>query len=744
MMFDIDADIIINDLNITRFVISYTRNQNLCNVVHNGEITCDIDLKHFLIRNALEPILPYQDIEIWESGTRVLTGFITTIDLKRSPIPSMSIGFSDTYKKARDYFIDEPDLVTAVDTLPNSIRNLLGLAGLEMELVSSSLNAILIPSGENLSFISVSSAVEQLCAYGNAVIYAGGGGKIKLQKGPKSSDLSFTTSSGIGDGNVFSAVYDESDENSRDIIKVWGQKPYWKHLTSGESPYIVSEQSINLGLPVHKTMLYSSSIIQTQQEADRLSSEIAREVGKINDVYQIECQGNPEISVSKSASLNIQLESLRVTGTAKITSVKTSVSQNGYIMNVTLNEFCPKFAGWALETPPYAVYAGTNKYGVYKSFDRGTNWIAYNEGLPIYIQNVRKIAADETDQVMAIVNGALYKRTPSTVWTAVTLPTPINSSNDDPRLSYNNLVTVDNEYGAFGNFSVLASFGDHPVYSSGIVQGTVRNRTWVYNTNDFGGTWTSTQVHDQDDYNFYGVAMSNKYSTPNILCNKGVEIWANQYGRVILEKYKFNRRMIEVDYLVSSNYHEIPPYDYGITDFSLLSSLNGFTGPSILPSTINFYVTAKAVIPSPPPTTTIYTTATYPTQALLLAQLSTYDNPTFTPMQGTTVETLVATVGKSHLVRRSRTGVYDDPVLGNLIFSSFSVEKKFNPTTTVDLDGDGMSGCMGLSFVVPYQCNARNWYRDCFSGVTTSVVLTPTISNPYLTFDCGTIYWEFY
>ena len=184
---------------------------------------------------------------------------------------------------------------------------------------------------------SISDGIQEAVSYASSYVYCDADGNIHLQKGALASSLSFT--SGV---NVLQAAHQYNDENTRNVAKVWGFKGN-VILRPNESPFIISENSVDLGLPVNKTTIYASNYIQTQIEADRLSSEIISSLGKFDSIKTVEVLGSPNIKIGYSASINIDLETSVIQGTSSITGVASDLSKDGYTMQVTLDEFCPHF-----------------------------------------------------------------------------------------------------------------------------------------------------------------------------------------------------------------------------------------------------------------------------------------------------------------------------------------------------------------------------------------------------------------
>lgn len=128
------------------------------------------------------------------------------------------------------------------------------------------------------------------------------------------------------------------------------------------------------------------------------------------------------------------------------------------------------------------------------------------------------MAFDAFDYGIAIVNGLLF-HSEGTSWTQITLPAPINSAGDSPAPTSSVPVGVD----SIGNnsFYVLTTSTLSHAYQGNFTP--LKNRTWLFTGVDGGLTlsdWSSEAVHNDVDYNFYGLDVNNKNGFPYIITNK--------------------------------------------------------------------------------------------------------------------------------------------------------------------------------------------------------------------------------
>lgn len=802
MIFDIDAQIILGDsIDLSPFVVSYTRTHSMCNVSHIGEVRLSPNVYDFLEANEID-IQIYEPIHIIEYNKTVLTGYVARVVHARSPASLVTVFFSDTYKRAKDYFIEDPNWVTANESLGSVFGQLCELCGLSY-VVDDETGGVLLPPGETIGLGTVDAALQKLVAYATGVIYTDGSGVVHLRHGAKSSDLRFTTGetlpkvdyagSGwtnvtlpedITQGNVFQGTVVDSDENTRDVVSVWGYAPYNKYQPNADLRLVATE-SVDLGLPVPKTMVYVSSLIQTQAEADRLARVMIADLGQLDEVVTLECQGNPYISILKSAEIDINLEMAQFTDTKRITTVATSVSAEGYTMIVTFDEFCPKFAGWSVATLPTIVYAGTVRHGVFKSMDLGITWSGYNNGLTTGNKYVTSMGTTDMDEVMAIINGVVWYVTSS----GLTIENPLwvrkyplvglssVSGITADHISHMRYVNVTSAGQSPGQFNVLATSTRIETLVSGAITYTIpESRAVVCSTTDAGRTWDHTLIHDGDDCDFSGINMSSRFSTPYVITTKmavqlpamiPVRVEKQMFRRAFLWQYWIPPGMTFPNYYVTG---EVPPERYGVLDFELYTNWNnlnlfGILGPGATPTpnrTIAFPI--YAVMDAPmvgyyippenwegggfPPTAIpqLYSVQCY-------YQYSTYNNPEFTTLLTWDVEDMwgvwefqnkASVIGLGNI--NQPYPVYDK-AWGNVDMTKLRQEFILAKEYGVDnyrLWGDGFRGSVGLCFSANYRIGNDDDPGHPF------LLTVLTGSNPRIwtaNWDCnflaGTLYWDF-
>lgn len=787
MIFNIDAQVILSDtIDLSPFVISYTRTQSMCNTSHTGDIKLSPNVLQFLDLNEID-IQVYEPIKIIEYGKTVLTGYVSRISKSRTPATTVSLYVSDKYKRAKDYFIEDPERQTNGETIGALFTELCDLCGLSSSVDDSAVGNTVLPPGEKIGLSSVDGVFTNIVAYGSGVIYTDGNGVVHLRHGARSSNIQFTTGQttpvdattplDLTHGNVFAGTYVESDENARDVVSVWGYGRPNPYSSVPTDLRIVASRSVDLGLPVHKTAVYSSSLIQTQAEAERLASVMIQELGKLEQTVTVECQGHPDIAIVKKAAVSINLETTTVTATKKITTVVASVSEGGYVMNVTMDEFCPKFAGWSVASLPLILYAGTTRHGVYKSVDGGHTWFAYNNGLPNGLKYVSSIATTDEDEVMALINGGIWYTTTSGFtnesyfWTRK-FPNATIAGLTEPYSSSGRYVNVMSDGQAPGGFNVMMRAARQRALVSGAVVDTRPEcRTWVYHTENAGTSWSGTLIHNGTDKSYFGLDMSSRLSTPYIVTTKGAEDFPTPFP-VRIQKGPLTRYAYRGTYMTPplSNpnwyYTEIDPEELGVIDFhpytpTILAPIyhgpyyGVITGGLAYKRSVGIPLYLIMNIPEVPGIRLI--------SVQVYWQFSDYYNPFFSLQNEYNMVTAhgewsyqnwLDLLGVGNIGQRPFTA-YDEPGVGNFAISDYTLTVPTAYEWNYDkyrLWGDGTRGSMGLCFLATYTDDDTDPAHPDFIQVGTGVLPIPAsqlahgaslTTETCFSFSAGTMFWEF-
>lgn len=197
-------------------------------------------------------------------------------------------------------------------------------------------------------------------------------------------------------------------------------------------------------------------------------------------------------------------------------------------MRVVLDKFCPKFAGWEINTPYRPIFACTDGSGIFRSMDNGFTWLPFNSGFSTTGSLVAaKCAFNDMEEGVAIVNSRLYSHTgvPGEPWKLAIVEDPTIGV-DDPKHDqlldgvFGRYVTVDS-LGMDGAFYLLTS----RVLGSG---GDAVGRSWLYTSEWYTSPTkgkvlrfaASTPVHDDTDYDHYAIDMDASGGFPYIITSR--------------------------------------------------------------------------------------------------------------------------------------------------------------------------------------------------------------------------------
>jgi hypothetical protein len=98
---------------------------------------------------------------------------------------------------------------------------------------------------------------------------------------------------------------------------------------------------------------------------------MARHFSKLGDVKVVDVLPNPSWRVGQI--LDATEDWSGYDETCLITSMRVRMDNSGYVMTLTLDEFCPFIWGYGLELDK-KVYASTDGSGVYLTEDTGLSW----------------------------------------------------------------------------------------------------------------------------------------------------------------------------------------------------------------------------------------------------------------------------------------------------------------------------------------------------------------------------------
>jgi hypothetical protein len=344
----------INGNSIAGYVVSLRRVQNICGAGQSVVLELSPDYPN--------TITPSDAVAISEQGTLVFTGRVLGTSRGLTPDVSYRVNCADEYAaRAVPYFIDSKyeigfnDDGTPItnfqgEDVAGLLGYLCGLAGLSYEIVSTGGNRQ-VAVGTQIGLRSVHDAIEDVIAYSAYYHVCLPTGVVRFGKINRKQTPDYTFYSSGSSGTPLDYQYTSTDEQARDTIKVYGG---FTIGATGENRKILSVAYNNIGLTPARIAAVASPMVQTQQEADRLSGYMIGELGVRDALSIASCTipGNPAIRVGQTARIYDGIAGS--SGSFDKTDVITSLSsvwddKNGYRQNVTIGERCPRIGGWSIE-----------------------------------------------------------------------------------------------------------------------------------------------------------------------------------------------------------------------------------------------------------------------------------------------------------------------------------------------------------------------------------------------------------
>lgn len=461
-----DAQVFINSIDVSSYLLKITRNQNYCSV--SQEFTLELDISY---PNTIDP---YAEVVIYEEGTKVLTGFAALIE-KSAPNATISIKGHDTYKRAMDFFVSDRFTTGERQAVRYWIEFFLDMCGLSYSFTSG--NGPFVVADQEMGLDKVSNLIDVLLPY------AGWYGKVDANGvcvfGKVSKTFSGITI--IQEDSILTDGFDKSYDKTRNVALVFGGVD-----TSNNDFELVfaKAKAKSSFLPVDQTVVVGNSLIGDQESAQKFANDLIKEFSKPNYIKKLQIVGNPLVKVAQ----NIEVFSDMFTGTALITTFTSSFSDAGYVMDLTLDDFCPRLTASIRQQE--ILYAGTAGSGVWKTSIYADNWVSISNGLDnLYVND---LSVDEGLFIAATPSGIFTKinREP---WYYEDLPPMIASG-----------VSLS---GVLSYPAVYANSFEDSLYAIVVSSGLATNHTWLYrgtldNTGYF--VWSGFPLALQGDLTYYG------------------------------------------------------------------------------------------------------------------------------------------------------------------------------------------------------------------------------------------------
>ena len=438
-------------------------------------------------------INPSDELVLYENDVLVFTGYVGKAT-RQKPTFDWIVEGMDTYQRVQATFLDTPMVVGHDPDTEQPIRGyqaqstdywigyILTQCGISYTIQAGNHT---VPQGVQLGLRTAHESLQDIMAYSSQYAWVNPSGVLEIKRTVRNSrDYTLT--------DFLRFEYKKDDEWTRNVIKVYGMN---SGVGSRQQKVFASASASVAGIVPDRISAVATPMIQTFPEAQRVADYLLSELGDVTWVATGTIEGNPNIKIGQSAQMIYD----DFNRTDVITSLETDWDENGYIMQVTTGERCPRIAGWSKLSPK--VYAGTEEHGVYRSTDAGQTWTAFNAGLPSGDKYVTRLAFNSFEEGMSIVNGRIWvvdDFNSSGSWVEV-IPPATSSSGSYPQISWYAAVDAT---GGTKEFDILkvgivssgsTTSGSFDFYADGYY------RTWNMHYNASSGStveWTITPVED--------------------------------------------------------------------------------------------------------------------------------------------------------------------------------------------------------------------------------------------------------
>jgi len=475
-------------VDITGYVRSLRRVHHLCNPGQHAYLTLNTNFPlsvapgmSAVLHEAVNTTDPF-------NIAQVLSGDVVKVTRSR-PSYDWVIDIDDLYGRVTKYFISERLTSSRADPITTWISRVLNpIPGIGWEYVTPIAGSI--DEGMELGLRSAHDALTTLLTYAAAYVYCDNFGVLQIGR------VLNQTSGSITQFLEFERA--KSGEQTRNVVKVYGKSPIFakeiRHPAGIDPDLIAAIASPGLG---------------TTTAARDLASFAIGELAPVTDIKTFRTTGSPAWKPATRVMIQYSGGNSGFSYNRKgyITSVESEIGENGYTMEIKVDERCPRIAGWSKKD--LILYATTAGNGVYRSLDLGLTWTSLNEGLPVSA-NVRFIAANSDGEAMCAIGNTLYFRRDA-AWQQVTLPTPVNDAGDSPAPPTGSQTVVAIDSSAPGAFHVLVTDVINSLY-----------RTWVFQTDGSilpqTSDWSSVQMrNNQSGFTIRGYDLSARYGTTYVV-----------------------------------------------------------------------------------------------------------------------------------------------------------------------------------------------------------------------------------
>jgi len=451
------VQLIIDGQDFTNYVVDSLRELSICNPIGRMSIT--------LSPNLPRDIQPYEQMEFYENGTKVFTGYTYTFAKGRLPVKK-EITCYDPLILARDYWFIGPHISNGEQAIA-WIGRFLRMAGITNWGYNVREGASIFP-GYGWDHTSCLEAIFGILKMTPYQIYADSDGKVWVVQISRNTPADYSIDEYI--------EYSRSINDSyiRNRIVVFGNG-FSAVRYGGDNPYLLPGEV--------RTAAVGTGQIHLPATAYALADKMLAEFANPLDVKVVEVVANPNYWIGQIIDFHDRHTGYHKTNCV-LTSLTATYDADGYTMELTLDEKCRHFWGWDTE-PTYLPYlfCSTLGGGVWRSPWDGysVQWSEINNGLSGNAKTVydMKMAADQDMLWVATAGGLYLTENSGDLWVGKTMPEP--TPGHGPPTPYALAPDPTNKNILY----VLCKTVD-PYTSEDV--------PWIAKTDNKGSTWTYKQI----------------------------------------------------------------------------------------------------------------------------------------------------------------------------------------------------------------------------------------------------------
>lgn len=428
-----------NGVNITDDVISYEREHKICTGIGTLELTVSL--------TSNRTFEPWDEIDIYENGSFQVKYFISEVG-RGVPSGTITISCQDESKRLVDYFIPDSYTVEEPTFTRYWIQKFLDEAGINYQFTTSSPGNLL----SNFTHLGLCPAYEQimqLLQLSGWYMYFDGNSRAII--GSLKTDLSNVQGT-YGEDRILSISVNYDDKMLRNRAVVWGSFDPLR----GQSAFaeVKTITRWNYDTRDYRTMVVSNNNIPTVGAAYSIANTLIKEFARIT----IEKHVSIADAQNKNLGDVIRLRTRAWNGSGLITTFGISMSKQGLITNITLDERCPRLFGF-FDFGDY-VYVGTYGSGVWRKHIRFEHtWHNFSSGLMDLAVTDLHINNDVFGAVAASGQG-YYAQSSDGPWIPFTVTSLESSVLDEVEVGPSGELPEDMEVTSFSGLMVRATIVD--------------------------------------------------------------------------------------------------------------------------------------------------------------------------------------------------------------------------------------------------------------------------------------------